>query len=54
MKVRVARQNPKSLISLARIIKKEWNSLPVEYAENLTNSMKKRINDCIAANGDFI
>jgi len=33
---------------------KEWENFPIDLATNLVQSMKNRISDVIANNGDFI
>jgi len=53
MKIRVAQHHPKNLDDLKRSIKKEWKRLSGELAENLVDSMKRRIAQVITNKGDF-
>jgi len=54
LKVKVAAHRPKTVKGLIRAIKKEWDDLPQEFASNLMNSMKRRVDSLIDANGDYI
>jgi DDE superfamily endonuclease len=54
LKLKIRSKQPKSLMSLKRIIKEEWNAFENTYCENLISSMKNRIISCIASEGDYI
>lgn len=53
LKVRVYYRKPKTLKQLAKIVREEWNRLPVELAEKLVSSMNKRVEALIEARGDY-
>ncbi|KIH44511.1 hypothetical protein ANCDUO_25463, partial [Ancylostoma duodenale] len=44
-------RNVKNLVDLRRKLIKIWNNLDVNYLRSTTDSMKKRINVCIKADG---
>ena len=48
LKLKIRSKQPKSLMSLKRIINEEWKAFENTYCENLVSSMKNRINSCIA------
>ncbi|CAF4160979.1 unnamed protein product [Rotaria sordida] len=52
LKIRVAMKKPNNIPSLIRLIKREWNKLPLEFCNNLVQSMEKRIEALILAYGD--
>ena len=54
LKANISDYKPSSTKELIRIIKKEWKKLDKIFAENLVNSMKKRISDVIYNKGDHI
>ena len=54
MKTKIAEKNPKNLKQLVRLIEKTWMEFSEELAQTLVNSMTKRIENCKAANGDYI
>ncbi|CAF4751963.1 unnamed protein product [Rotaria sp. Silwood2] len=53
LKIKVAEQRPTTVKELIRAIEKEWNDLPQELASNLIDSMKRRVDSLIEANGDY-
>lgn len=50
-KVRNLSNQPKSLEDLERKVKYAWRSIPLEYIQKLVESMPRRIQACIAAEG---
>ena len=42
---------PKSVENLKRKVKNAWRSIPLEYIQKLVESMPRRIQACIAAEG---
>ena len=54
LKANISNYKPSSTKELIRIIKKEWKKLDKIFAENLVNSMKRRISDVIYNKGDHI
>lgn len=54
MKKRIGKFHPSSERQLELIIRKIWNNLPQQMAQNLSNSMMTRLNLVIAAHGDVI
>ena len=54
LKANISDYKPSSTKELIRIIKKEWKKLDKIFAENLVNSMKRRISDVIYNKGDHI
>ena len=54
LKANVSDYKSSSIKELIRIIKKKWKKLNKRFAENLVNSMKKRISDVISNKGDHI
>jgi hypothetical protein len=50
-KVRNLSNQPKSLEDLKRKVKYAWRSIPLEYIQKLVESMPRRIQACIAAEG---
>ncbi|CAF4606659.1 unnamed protein product [Rotaria sp. Silwood2] len=53
LKIKVAEKRPTTVKELIRAIEKEWNDLPQELASNLIDSMKRRVDSLIEANGDY-
>lgn len=53
LKVRVSNRHPKNIKELVRVIKSEWASLSIEYAQKLVGSMPKRVQALIDAQGDY-
>lgn len=53
LKIRVADRKPTNLKQLARAVKKEWAMLSKEYAVKLVQSMPKRVQALIEAQGDY-
>ena len=54
LKARIKEKPEITLPGLVRRIRSEWKSLPVEYAENLVNSLTRRMASLIKTQGDFI
>lgn len=54
MKMKINKQPPTSIKNFVARIKKEWKNLPVEFAENLVDSMEKRVQLLIERKGDYI
>ena len=52
LKVNVANHRPNSKKSLIKWIRREWKRLPSVYAEHLIQTMDRRVNTLIRANGD--
>ena len=50
-KVRNLSNQPKNLEDLERKVKNAWRSIPLEYIQKLVESMTRRIQACIAAEG---
>ena len=47
-----ARQNPpRTLVQLLPALQEEWAAIPQQYLRALFNSMRRRLNACIRANG---
>ena len=46
-----SRGRPDTLQGLRRALTQEWGQLPQAYLQNLVNSMRRRCQACIAANG---
>jgi transposase len=53
VKINIAKKKISTLKKLKAELKKEWNNLPSDLAQNLVGSMKRRIEALIEANGDF-
>jgi hypothetical protein len=49
--VRNLSNQPKSLEDLERKVKNAWRSIPLEHIQKLVESMPRRIQACIAAEG---
>lgn len=54
LKMNLRKKNLKTYRSLVLAIKREWNKLPTELALKLSQSMKTRISELVANQGDFI
>ena len=50
-KLRNLPNQPKNVEDLERKVKYAWHSIPLEYIQNLVESMPRRIQACIAAKG---
>ena len=53
LKIRVDQREPNNLEELKRAIKIEWGKLSLEYAEKLVESMPRRVQALLDANGDY-
>lgn len=53
LKVKVSNRHPSNYKELVRVIKSEWATLSVEYAQKLVESMPRRVQALIAAQGDY-
>lgn len=54
LKHNIAKHEPKSLKDLQNIMCRQWKALPVRLCAKLADSMPDRIQQVIAANGDYI
>uniref|UniRef100_A0A0N5BMS3 DUF659 domain-containing protein n=1 Tax=Strongyloides papillosus TaxID=174720 RepID=A0A0N5BMS3_STREA len=52
MEEQLRSRNIKNLVTLRRELTKIWNNLDVNYLRRTIDSIKKRINACIKADGD--
>lgn len=50
---RVSKRNPSNLNELKSFLRQEWGNMPQVMAENLVNSLPRRIKACIKAKGYF-
>jgi transposase len=53
LKIRVAARKPSNLKQLARVVRDEWYKLDKYYAAKLVQSMPRRVQAVIEANGDY-
>ncbi|CAF5082071.1 unnamed protein product, partial [Rotaria sp. Silwood1] len=53
LKIRVAMKKPNNVPALFRLIKQEWKKLPLDFWKNLVESMEKRVDALILAEGDY-
>ncbi|CAF3816941.1 unnamed protein product [Rotaria sp. Silwood1] len=53
LKIRVAMKKPNNVSALIRLIKQEWKKLPLDFCKNLVESMEKRVDARILAEGDY-
>jgi len=53
LKIRVANENPNNLKQLAKVVKKQWATLSVEYASKLIDSMDNCLQAVIESHGDY-
>lgn len=51
LKENVAKRNPKTKEELKTVLLEEWDCISQEKIDDLIDSMPKRINQCLAANG---
>ena len=54
MKLKINKRPPTSINNFVFRIKKQWKNLPIEFAEKLVDSMKKRVPLLIERKGDYI
>lgn len=53
LKIRVADRRPQNIQELIQVTRQEWRKLPTSLAVNLVNSMPRRLDATLAANGDY-
>ena len=51
IKIRVTKRRPKNLEDLKIAFREEWNSTPLDFCQQLVESMPRRIAAVITANG---
>jgi len=53
MRIRARSQQPRNMAELRIAIEEEWYSTPVEYIQNLYDSMQRRVDALYKAKGSF-
>lgn len=54
LKVKVAKRSPKNITELKRVLKDEWDNIPLEYLQSLSKSMPKRLGELKTKKGGKI
>ncbi|RIA78737.1 hypothetical protein C1645_851062 [Glomus cerebriforme] len=53
LKIKISKKKISTTRKLKAVLTKEWGQLSVELAENLVNSMERRVAALIESRGDF-